>query len=75
MNSNMAEALELLDPKVAGLFKKSIEDMMQNPKVGQEWQGYVYPPGFSIECSKYAYDQLEVNQGDVFLVSYPKTGV
>ena len=74
MNPAMAESLEFFGPEVSSLFEKSIEDAMQNTKVVQKWQGYVYPPGLSTECSKYAFNELKVNQGDVFLVSFPKTG-
>ena len=52
MNPAMAESLEFFGPEVSSLFEKSIEDAMQNTKVVQKWQGYVYPPGLSTECSK-----------------------
>nr|CAB3266700.1 sulfotransferase 1C2-like [Phallusia mammillata] len=40
----------------------------------KEMNGYRLLPGFEPDSAKVAYDQMEINESDILIASYPKTG-
>ncbi|XP_076821596.1 amine sulfotransferase-like [Clavelina lepadiformis] len=70
----MEQMLNMLPPEMQVLMKQiSLTDFPQNPK-SKSYKGHNFIPMFSPEVAEYAYDKMSVKEGDVYIVSYPKTG-
>nr|XP_039252799.1 amine sulfotransferase-like [Styela clava] len=39
-----------------------------------EWDGHTFTPNFFADTAKYAYEKWSPREGDVFIMSFPKTG-
>ncbi|XP_039272198.2 amine sulfotransferase-like isoform X1 [Styela clava] len=63
-----------------GEFAGEIMQVWQNPNYdfskhkSTEYKGYLLPPFFEAETIKRAYEEMKVEEGSVFVMSFPRTG-
>ena len=65
---------DLLSAEEIKLFETWLKPPVPDPKV-HSYKGYNIIPDFRAEAIEYANEKWKIKSGDVFTVSYPKTGV
>ncbi|XP_076821597.1 amine sulfotransferase-like [Clavelina lepadiformis] len=70
----MEDLEELLTPDASAFIKKLNTAVFPPKSKSHHWKGYDFIPGCSPKATEYAYKNWTFREGDVFLVSYPKTG-
>lgn len=71
------EKFQLLADKLTSKEQAILEDWIKNPfptSVLQNYKGRNIIPDFSSEVIEFVHNTWEIREGDVFIISYPKTG-